>query len=141
MASILDVNVLVALLHARHRHSQRAVRWLDEQGRGSVLICRVAQMGALRLLTQPAMMKEDVLSAADFWLGWEQLMEDERFVIVDEPEGFESLWRETTGSLRKGQCAETDSYFAALALSGGWTLVTFDRGFRRFPSIKAEILS
>ncbi|NUN97307.1 MAG: PIN domain-containing protein [Candidatus Omnitrophica bacterium] len=140
MASVLDVNVLVALLHARHHHSGEAIQWLERQAAGSVLICRVAQMGALRLLTQVAMMKEDVLSAAEFWEGWEQIMADERFAFTDEPEGFERVWRELTRPLPKGRCVETDAYFAAFARSGGWTLVTFDRGFERFSRTRSLIL-
>ena len=33
-----------------------------------------------------------------------------------------------------------DAYFAAIAQSSGWTLVTFDRGFQRFPDIQVEFL-
>lgn len=140
MGALLDVNVLVALLHARHRHSDRAVEWLDRQAPESVLICRTAQMGALRLLTQPAVMKEDVLSGEEFWWGWDSLMADERFTFVNEPEDFELIWRRATRMLPKGQSSETDAYFAAFAQSGGWTLVTFDRGFHRFPETQSEIL-
>ena len=55
MACLVDANLLIALLHARHRHSPRAVQWLDQQEPTSVSICRLAQMGALWLLTPPAM--------------------------------------------------------------------------------------
>ena len=49
MAWRIDVDVVVALLQARHVHSARAVRWLGERIEpGSLIICRVAQMGALR---------------------------------------------------------------------------------------------
>lgn len=141
MASLIDVNVLVALLHARHCHSAKAVEWLERQrDRGSVLLCRVVQMGGLRVLTQPAVMKEEVLSASEFWEGWAQLMEDERFLFVEEPSGLEQSWREVTRLLLKGKCAETDAYLAALALSGNWTFTTFDRAFQRFSGIDTEIL-
>jgi predicted nucleic acid-binding protein len=86
------------------------------------------------------MMKEEALSASEFWEGWEKLYKDDRFVFVTEPADFERVWKEMTSSLPKGQCAETDAYFAALAQSGGRTLVTFDRGFRRFPELRSEVL-
>jgi toxin-antitoxin system PIN domain toxin len=137
MAALLDVNVLVALLHARHRHSLEAVHWLDGQSEdGSLLICRVAQMGALRILTQPVVMKEDVLSAEEFWDGWERLMADGRFSPAPEPDDLEDVWRDVTRLLPKGQCAGTDTYFVALARAGDWTLVTFDRGLHNFPNVR-----
>ena len=119
MASLLDVNILVALMHARHPHSARVIHWLGRQETPGVLVCcRVAQMGALRILTRPAAMGEDVLSAAQFWRGWSQLMHDERFAHVDEPKDFETTWRNLTLPFEKGRCAETDTYFAAMALAG-----------------------
>ncbi len=142
MAALVDINVLVALLHARHRHSAAAVRWLDGQrALGSLLICRIAQMGALRILTQPSVMKEEALSPAEFWRGWDLMMGDDRFLRAEEPNGFEAMWRGVTTAIRKGQCAETDAYFAAFARAGGWSVVTFDRGFRRFPGLRMEILN
>jgi len=139
MAGLLDVNVLIALLHERHRHSAEAVRWLDRQAAGAVLVCRVAQMGALRILTQPGAMKEDVLSAAEFWDGWQLLIADDRFSAVQEPPNLEDVWQAVTRSLPKGQCAGTDTYFAAFAQAGDWTLVSFDRGFATLPNIRTEV--
>lgn len=138
MAGLLDVNVLVALLHERHRHASEAVRWLERQAPASILICRVAQMGALRILTQPAVMKEDVISGAEFWEGWERLMADERFSAVSEPASLEEVWRDLTRAMPKGHAIGTDTYFAALALAGDWTLISFDRGFGSFPDVRTE---
>ena len=98
-------------------------------------------MGTLRILTQRAAMKEDTLSAEEFWHGWDMMMGDDRFLRVEEPRGIETAWRGITAAIRKGQCAETDAYLAAFAQAGGWSLVTFDRGLRRFPGLHAEILS
>ena len=140
MDSLIDTNVLVAILHARHKHSEKALGWLDQMGRRSVAICRVVQMGALRLLTKPAMMGEDVLSPSEFWLGWDTLQQDDRFVFVSEPKSFEPLWRDLTRSIPTGECAETDAYLASLALSLEMNLVTFDRGFSRFQKVDSQIL-
>jgi uncharacterized protein len=142
MAALVDVNVLIAVLHARHRHSEAAVRWANAQeSEASILVCRLAQMGALRLLTQSALMKEDVLTAASFWKGWDRLMEDSRFSFAEEPEDFEATWREVTRQIPRGRCVETDAYFASLARAGGWRLATFDRGLARFKGVELEVLS
>lgn len=136
MAALVDVNVLVALMHARHVHSAAAVRWLAGlEDRASVAICRVSQMGVLRILTNPSAMKDDVKSAAEFWVGWDRLIDDERFALVGEPAGLQDAWRTVTAALPKGKSAETDCYLAAFAIAGGHSLVSFDRGLRRFAGV------
>lgn len=139
MAALLDVNMLVALLHGGHPHSEIATRWLETQVEtGSVLVCRVTQMGALRILTKPSIMRENVLTPRSFWRGWELAMSDDRLRFEAEPPGLDAVWRTLTESLPEGSSAETDAYLAAFAISGGWTLCTLDRGFRRFPGLTAE---
>ena len=140
MGALVDVNVLVALMHARHVHSTRAVRWLaghDEPG--TIAVCRVSQMGALRILTHPSAMRDEVKSTSEFWDGWERMMEDDRFALVGEPAGLETAWRALTAALPRGRPAETDCYLAAFAVAGKRTLVSFDRGLRRFAGLDLEI--
>ena len=136
MGALVDVNVLVALMHARHVHSAPAVRWLAGQDEvGVVAVCRVSQMGALRILTHPVPMKTEVKSAPEFWDGWDRMIEDDRFVLVGEPSGLESAWRALTAALPRGKTAETDCYLAAFAIAGNHRLVSFDRGLRRFADL------
>ena len=142
MAALVDVNVLVALMHARHVHSAAAVRWLAGlEDSGAVAICRVSQMGVLRILTNPSAMKDEVKSASEFWAGWDRLIVDERFALVGEPAGLQDAWRTLTAGLPKGKPAETDCYLAAFAIAGGHSLVSFDRGLRRFEGIDLAILA
>ncbi len=136
MGALVDVNVLVALMHARHVHSARAVRWLaGHDAAGAIAVCRVSQMGALRILTHPSAMKDEAKSASEFWDGWQRLMEDDRFALVGEPAGLESAWRALTAALPRGKPAETDCYLAAFAIAGKLSLVSFDRGLRRFAGL------
>ncbi len=97
-------------------------------------------MGALRILTHPSVMREDVRTAQEFWQGWTELMNDDRFSQVDEPAGFEPAWQKVTSPLRRGAAAETDAYLAAFAIAGKHRIVSFDRGMRRFAGVDAEIL-
>ncbi len=141
MACFADVNVMLAILHERHAFSMSAHQWLSTQGEaGSVAICRVVQMALLRLSTRPSVMKDDVISAQDFWEGWGVLKRDDRFSLVDEPTGLEKMWRGLCAGIPRGQCAETDVYLAAFAMARGDTLVTFDAGFSRFDSLQCEVL-
>ncbi len=98
-------------------------------------------MGALRILTNRAAMRDEVKSASEFWSGWQRLIEDDRFLMCLEPAGFEAAWRELTGTLSKGTAAETDAYLAAFALAGKHSLVSFDRGMNRFAKIELLIPS
>jgi hypothetical protein len=141
MAYLADVNFLIALVHGRHAQAQRAAAWLEKQSPApSILLCRVAQMGLLRILTNPSWLKEDVLAAREVWEAWDLLLSDDRFKAGSEPVGFEREWRRWTGSLRRGQQAETDFYLAAFAAAGGHRLLTFDRGFQRFQGLDVLIL-
>jgi toxin-antitoxin system PIN domain toxin len=141
MAYLADVNFLVALLHARHAHSERAIGWLEGQPVPvTILLCRVVQMGVLRVLTNRAWMKEDAQSAAAVWRAWDLLLSDDRFVAIEEPQGFEAEWRRLTESLPPGRCAETDAYLAAFARAGGHRILTFDRDFRRFSDVEATFV-
>jgi len=140
MAFLADVNVLVALLHARHAASERTIAWLErEAAPREVLICRVAQMGVLRILTNPAWMKEDALPAAEVWQGLDLLLTDDRFARAPEPPRFEVEWRRLTQSLPAGRCAGTDFYFAAFARAGGHRLLTLDRDFLDFEQLDVLI--
>ena len=142
MGALVDVNVLVALLHARHVHSSLAVAWLESQDQArAIAICRVSQMGALRILTHPSIMKDDVKTAAEFWHGWTKLTEDDHFLQVAEPPDLESAWRTVTAPLRRGHAAGTDAYLAAFAIAGRHRIVSFDRGMKRFAGVDAEILA
>lgn len=141
MAFLADVNFLVALLHDRHAASASASGWLDDQDElRCVAVCRVAQMGALRILTNPSWLGQDVLAPHRVWEGWDLLRSDARFFEADEPPGLEDEWRALTWHLSRGDQVDTDSYLAAFALAGGYRMLTFDRGFRKYESLDALIL-
>ncbi len=140
MAYLADVNFLVALLHEKHALSRRAVAWLDRlEEPGSLLLCRVAQMGVLRILTNSRWLKEDVQPARAVWDAWDLILTDDRFLRVEEPPRLEAEWRGLTRDLPPGKCAETDRYFAAFARAGGHRLLTFDRGFLDIEGVDVEL--
>jgi toxin-antitoxin system PIN domain toxin len=142
MAFLADVNVVVALLHARHAMAGRAVAWLARQEEdASILLCRVVPMGAVRILTNPGWLKSEVMPARKAWAAWDRMLSDGRFAVVEEPAGLEMEWRRLTSRFAAGRCAETDAYLAAMAVSGGYRLVTFDRGFQRFSGVEVDILT
>lgn len=54
MRSLLDVNVLLALLDGNHLHHQRARRWLDREIDSGWASCALTQNGFVRILSQPS---------------------------------------------------------------------------------------
>lgn len=139
--NLCDVNVLLALAHERHVHAKRASRWMEASigAKDSVLVCRVAQMGLLRLLTNPMVMKEDVVTASKAWGVLDAFLADARFRFVGEPPEIEGIFRRLTASQPGSRVQWTDAYLAAFALAGGLRLVTFDRDFSRFQNLDLRI--
>jgi len=139
MTYLADVNFLVALLHARHVHASRAAAWLEGlRAADRVGICRVVQLGVLRVLSNRAWLAEDVLRAGEVWAAWDLLLADDRFLFLPEPAGLEPEWRHLTGAFRKGRMAETDAYLTAFARAGGLRILTFDRGLRELAGVAPE---
>lgn len=97
-------------------------------------------MGALRLLTAPSAMKEEVKTPGEFWDGWNEAMQDERFAPGEEPSCLEREWEGLCRKLPRGASGNTDTCLAAFALAGGLTFVTFDGGFARFSGLSVEFL-
>ncbi len=141
MAALCDVNVLLALVTDRHALHGVAVRWAETLSAGEAVVCRVAQMGLLRLLNNPAVMQEEAMDAAGCWSLWRRLLGDERFRFEsDEPPGVDTAFEQFTSGRTFSPRLWTDAYLAAYANAARLTLVSFDRAFREFPGLASEIL-
>lgn len=91
-------------------------------------------MGLLRLLCNAAVMGEDVRNAREAWRAYENLRADWRVKFAGEPLGFEETWVKLVDGAG-GSGVWTDAYLAAFALGHRYTLVSFDRGFRRWKEL------
>ena len=142
MSALCDVNVLLALVTDHHALHGRAVRWADSVPADGAVLCRIAQVGLLRLLNNPAVMGEDVFEAAACWSLWRRLLEDERFRFAsDEPPGLDAAFERFTIGRAFSPRVWTDAYLAAYAHVAGLTLVTFDKGFRGFSGLTCDVLT
>lgn len=137
---LADVNVWLALCSDRHVHYAAAHRWFASVAPGQAFLCRLTQLALLRLLTNRRVMDEDVLSQAGAWRVHDRLREDVRVAYMDEPPGLEAAFRRLTHTHLPALGGWTDAYLAALALTRGLTLVSFDQGFRHLEGIDALIL-
>jgi len=122
--SLLDVNVLIALLDAAHIHHALASSWLQREIGAGWASCPITQNGCIRIMSQPAypgaraaaavaqrLSEAAVGSAHQFWPADVNLLQAG---ALD--------WQRVLGHRQV-----TDVYLLALAVRHGGRLVTFDR--------------
>jgi len=142
MASLCDVNLLLALCDEEHAHHIPANEWFETISRPSeIALCRVSQLGLLRLLTNPAVMREGVCTTEEAWRHYDTVMADDRFVFVGEPARVEDRLREFTQGFPFAPKLWQDAYLAAFAIEAGLRLVTFDGDFRKFKGLDSLVLA
>lgn len=138
--TLLDVGAWLAAAWGRHVHHAAVARWFNRQQEGLVL-CRVTQMSLLRLLTNPAVMGQDVISRNRAWMTVDRLRADSRVEWADEPLHLEPVWRAFSARDDSSHKLWTDDYLAAFAQAADLTLATLDGGFgRRYPSVRVATL-
>jgi uncharacterized protein len=128
VASLLDVNVLVALAWPNHVHHAEAHAWFGSGGRGPWATSSVTQAGFVRVSSNPS-----VLASARTPREALALLR-----TMTELPGHE-FWPDATNLVVTTHLREqalttyrrvTDAHLLALALERRGTLVTFDRGLR-----------
>ncbi len=140
--ALCDVNVLLALLTNAHSKNVEATRWFEQQPAGGVKICRATQLGLLRLLNNPSVMKDDVQNGAECWDIWKQLLKDHRIrFVATEPAGIEKAFMQLTATKSYAHAIWPDAYLAAFAIAGNLTLATFDKGFSQYKGLKLDTLA
>jgi toxin-antitoxin system PIN domain toxin len=121
VASLLDVNVLVALLVPEHQHHATAVNWFANEAASGWATCTVTELGVIRVCAQLPGTKWSPESTADRLL----------MMIVTNRE---YVWWPSVSPalLPEVRLAETgkqvtDRYLLGLARRNRGQLVTFDR--------------
>jgi uncharacterized protein len=140
MIYLADVNVWLALTHVVHQHHSLAKEWFSESADDQVVFCRTTQSGLLRLLTNQRVMGADVFTAEDAWDVYDDFFKTGKVRFAEEPPGLERAGRQATQPLQTGPNFWTDAYLAAFAITAGYTVVTFDQGFKRHKSVGLRLL-
>ena len=138
--SLPDVNVLLALLAAGHAHHIPARQWFEGREPDSVAICRVTQMGLLRLLTNAKVFSSDAHSVEQAWNISNDVLADRRVFFEYEPPDLETEWRAMMSHRSVGPSSWTDAFLAAFSKQYGYEMVTFDHGFRRWNNLNLTVL-
>ena len=123
MRSLLDVNVLIALLDADHTSHRSALAWFSDHASDGWASCPITQNGCVRIMSHPGypnarsvleIVQRLRAATADqthqFWPDSQSLL-DERLIDATRVHGPRQL---------------TDMYLLALAVKNGGRLVTFD---------------
>jgi toxin-antitoxin system PIN domain toxin len=135
---LVDVNVWLAATWGGHVHHPVTAQWFNEQS-DDLLICRVTQMGLLRLLSNPAIMGGNAITRSAAWRLFDRLWSDERVLWAEEPAELDAVWRAFSARDDKSHKLWTDDYLAAFAQTSDATLATLDRKLpARYPSVRVE---
>lgn len=122
--SLLDINVLLALLDSDHVDHRRAVEWLDAEIGSGWASCAITQNGFVRIVSQPRYPSPVPPAQAASLLEQACSTEHHEFwpcdiTILDKA----SIDRTRVHGPRQ----VTDAYLLALATKHGGRFVTFDR--------------
>jgi uncharacterized protein len=137
-----DINVWVAAACQGHQHHPLAAVWFASADDGKIGFSSATQLGFLRLLTHPVVMRDEVMTATAAWSAFDRFASDDRVTFYPEPGGEElrASFRQVTTTKRFAHHQWPDAYLAAFARVGGLTLVTFDRGLKALAGKAAQLL-
>lgn len=124
MRSLLDVNVLIALLDADHTLHEAAMSWFGRHGRGGWASCPLTQNGCVRIMSNPAYPNALPVEAVIRRLGDACKSSVHQFW----PDDVSLLDPRTADASRILTCRQlTDLYLLALAVAHGGRFVSFDK--------------
>ena len=141
MNTLIDVNVLFAIVVERHIHHETAWNWWGKQAVSSVGLCLPTRLGLLRLLTNSKAMENEPVNPDEALAAWDAMEADVRtFQIVNPTGTSEVCFRKNVTGRRPTPNLWTDALLAAWAEAANCKLTSFDGGFRSFPNLEFEWL-
>ena len=135
-----DVNVLLAGFRPDHAHHRLARRFLEEARSGTAVIgvSDVAVASVARLATNPRVfVRPDPVDAV---LDYIDVLLEPPAHLLRAGSNHWSRFAELCRHLQLRANLVPDAYLAALALEQSAELITFDRGFGRFPRLRWRCL-
>jgi toxin-antitoxin system PIN domain toxin len=142
MKTLVDVNVVFAIVVERHEHHTAAWKWWESQATGSVGLCLPVRLGLLRLLTNRMAMENAPVNPEEALAAWDALEADERTFDIDNhpTSAGEICFRKNVLGRTPTPNLWTDALLAAWSEAAGYRLSSFDGGFRSFPNLEFEWL-
>jgi len=137
-ADLPDLNVWLALVWPEHSHHREALHYWEHQASQQVLFCTVTALGLVRLVCQPKLMGTAIKTPREASALLGAFCQQPGVSLATTEHGgwevFHQLLR--AGDLPARLC--TDAHLAALAMTNGWRLVSFDQDFKQFEGLKLE---
>lgn len=134
---LVDANILIYAVNSDSAHHRLAKRWLEAalSGTDPVGVPWIIVLAFLRVTTRRGLLErplsvDDAMAYVDSWL--EQPPVE---LVLPGPNHWAILRTLIKASGTAGNLT-SDAHLAALALEGGWTLVSTDNDFRRFSNLK-----
>lgn len=135
--NLVDANVLIYAINSDAAHHDRARRWLEQALSESEPLgfAWVVLIAFLRITTRRGILERplpvgDALAYVDSWLD-----QPSAELAVPGPNHW-AILRTLIASSGSAGNLTADAHLAALAIEGGWTLVSTDNDFRRFNGLK-----
>lgn len=128
-----DINFWLALVVKQHVFNGPASAWWEQNPFDVIGFCRFTQLSLLRLLTNAAVMKGEPLTNRQAWKTFENLLTDERVQFLPEWPTLDSVFKAYSNIDQPATKLWSDAYLAAYASVNSATLVTFDKGFAKYP--------
>jgi toxin-antitoxin system PIN domain toxin len=135
-----DVNVLLAGFRPDHAHHRLARRFLEEARSGTAVIgvSDVAVASVARLATNPRVfVRPDPVDAV---LDYVDVLLESPAQLLQVGSNHWGRFADLCRHLQLRANLVPDAYLAALALEQSAELITFDRGFGRFPRLRWRCL-
>ena len=136
---LVDLNVLLYVVNRDSVHHEAALGWWEEILRGDepVGFAWIVLLGFLRLSSNSAIFptpleSETALDKVGTWLSLDQTR------LIRETDDHWQLLRALLNDTGTAGNLTTDAHLAALAISHGATLVSFDSDFARFSGLRRE---
>lgn len=134
--NLVDANILVYAVNSDSAHHQPARQWLESALSGSdpVGLSWNVLLAFLRITTRRGILERplpvsDSLAYVDAWLGQPPVE------IVTPGPGHWPIFQSLIAASGTAGNLTSDAHLAALAIEGGWTLVSTDNDFRRFAGL------
>ena len=141
MKTIIDVNVVFAILVENHAHHSVAWRWWGKKGEESVGLTLPVRLGILRLLSSKAAMEGSPISPDEALTAWDSFEQDPRTFWLPVPDRAHELhFRKIVAGRTASPNLWTDAWLAATSEAFAIRLTSFDAGFRSLGVRDFELL-